>query len=218
MDQASSQQIADRGLPGDISGSVSKGATMILNQYFACMSRQVVRVCDRSSQYVFPARLASFRNLLAGLVVFAIVFGHVGAVSGQSNDAIEAIRDRDSIPATDQDRILRWLTSKVDGLGSDDDWQASFGVINAEFSNAKNSSAFNQVLAQKLAEIAIQRFPDASVPQSTVFAISHQLSLLPRLETVPALVMGMKSNQSFVRFKSARSLGRLSAQIAADDA
>lgn len=164
-------------------------------------------------------RMVKGLKRVVAVMAMLAAFSMTGRIAlAQNDEAIDAIRDRDSIPETDQDRLARWLGAKVDSLGSATDMQQAFDALNAEFRDTRNSDAFTQVLVTELAKIAVNRYARSSLGKPTAFALSHQLSLTPRVETVPALLAGLKSSHSFVRYKSARSLGRLSAQIAGDDA
>lgn len=136
------------------------------------------------------------------------------------DENLSTIRKQPTIGDADQRLIKDWVQAQVDKLKADvkKDPNAALPAFRERFltqiKNPGNTPAFSSQLASKTAEIALAQLGNAE--PATARALARVLVDMGRLETVSALLAGLKSKDAAARYLSVRGLSALKNDIAAD--
>jgi len=171
-------------------------------------------------------RTARYRAIL----LLAFLLPPTGFARGQAavDEAIDQIRRLTSIGANDQRQIRNWITMQANRLTSagpgdrpDGMNVAAFNTfraaILAQINNEQNTPAFHTAFAEQMANVALERFEQRA--SSTLRrALARALLDIGRIETVPALLAGLKVEDQPARYLCGQGLVANRSAIASDNA
>jgi len=137
---------------------------------------------------------------------------------------IDPVRTQPTIGPADQRVIADWVAAKLANLSSEAGADPDAAVVAARktftdlYTRPGNTPAFQTELAKQTTDSATVQLAKADIKPAISRAMSRILADLNRVETVPALIAGLKSADAATRFLSARALASLKTNIAADKA
>lgn len=165
------------------------------------------------------------RRCLALVPASAFLLTPAGAQEkGAQDEAIDAIRRLETIAALDQGRIKDWVQAQVDRLGGGakgDDLKALRGrdlqsfrrVFAEQWKNSANTPAFRTQFATQATLVAQAELAKASSDPTVPTALAGVLLDLGQPETLPALLVGLKSPVQGTRLLAARGIENLRASL-----
>ncbi len=143
----------------------------------------------------------------------------VGVVSAQSavDQAIDAIRQLNSIGPNDQRQIKSWIENQVDQLAATTNAERLDGfndkafrkfrdAMQGQFEHKNNTAEFIKSLTEQTAVVATERFSKTDVPSSVLRGLARSLVDQDRFEAVPGLIAGLKVTDESTRYLCARGL------------
>ncbi len=159
-------------------------------------------------------------GLIAGLALAA------PPVRGQApapEDAnIQPVRRMTQIGPADQRLINEWIQAQIDRLTAiePDKVEGAFAAYRKKFSDlyghADNTAQFRTQFTVQLAELAGARFARTDLPAWVARCLARVLVDINRVETVAALVAGLRSGDQAARYLCANGLASLRSAIAGD--
>ncbi len=167
-------------------------------------------------------------DFVASSIVFVLAASSAFAQEKAAQDeAVDAIRRLDSIGALDQGRIKEWVQSQVDRLRSGakaDDQKTLRGpelkafrkVFKDQWKNAANTAAFRTQFATQVGAVAQAELAKPTPDPTVHTALAGVLLDLGQPETIPGLLVGLKSPVPSTRLLAARGLENLRTPIGAE--
>ena len=158
--------------------------------------------------------------------VFVVPLFLAGWVRAQEaspeDETINTIRQLPQISPADQRRIADWVQVQVDKLAATPDAGRQAVAVafrktfKTQYENPANSPPFKAQLAAQTAAVAAAQFGNAKLDQWVAFALARVLVDMGGMETLPALVAGLKSKYEPARYLCAEGLSAQKTTIAAD--
>lgn len=135
---------------------------------------------------------------------------------------IDPVRALATIGASDQRVIADWVSAKLSILSAEAGKDPVAAMLNARksfsglFSRSGNTPAFQTELAKQITESVAGQLGKGDIKPAMSRPLARILADLNRVETVPALLLGLKSTDSATRFLNARAIAALKSAIAAE--
>ena len=135
--------------------------------------------------------------------------------------AIEQIRTRRDLSATDTRQIGEWVTARVRGLenlnpGNPNPLVAFRKRLTKQYSNRKNTPDFKAQLVVQTSAVAMVKFAQANVSSQVANGLATVLADFNRIEVLDALLAGLAVNDAGTRVICLAGLTNLQSVIEGD--
>lgn len=158
------------------------------------------------------------------LVLVALCVTAASAQRPRGEAAIEQIRTRRDLSATDTRQIGDWVTARVRTLkensdaGNPNPLVPFLKQLSDQYSNRKNSPAFKTQLVVQTSTVAMAKFAQANVSTPVASGLATVLVDFNRIEAVDALLAGLSVNDARTRALCLTGLTELRSAIERDAA
>ncbi len=139
-----------------------------------------------------------------------------GIARGQDvslDDALDAMRQRTEIGASDQATIADWVKKRMNMFSGFTTFRERF---KARYTHERNSQTFRVQFATQTAQVAAQRFASPDLTPETALSVAQVLVDMNAAETLPGLLAGLESSDAGVRYLCAKGLIGIKSAVAGD--